>query len=150
MADEDFEPRIVAYVCNWCAYAAADLAGTSRLEYASNVRVVKVPCMGRIDPMLILKAFEGGAEGVLMSGCHPGDCHYNAGNYVARRRWIAFSSLLDFVGIDRRRVHFRWISAAEGAKWADTVNEVTKAVRELGPFTTYPSIPAELARTRGR
>jgi coenzyme F420-reducing hydrogenase delta subunit len=145
MADEGFEPKIIAYVCNWCTYAGADLAGTNRLEYASNVRVIRFPCTGRIDPMFILKAFEGGADGVLVSGCHPGDCHYNAGNYVARRRWIAFASLLDFVGIDKRRVIFRFISAAEGAKWAETVNEVTNTVRELGPFGGYPSIHAELA-----
>ena len=142
MVDDSFEPRIVAYVCNWCTYAGADLAGTSRIPYASNVRAVKFPCTGRIDPMFILKAFEGGADGVLVSGCHPGECHYNAGNYIARRRWIAFARLLEFVGIDPRRVQFRWISAAEGKKWADTVNEVTAAIRALGPFAGYPSVPA--------
>jgi len=145
MADESFEPKIIAYVCTWCTYAGADLAGTSRLEYASNVRVVKFPCTGRIDPMFILKAFESGADGVLVSGCHPGDCHYNAGNYVARRRWTALAGLLEFTGIDPRRVQFKWISAAEGAKWADAVNDVTKTIRELGPFAEYPSVAAERA-----
>src|ERR1035437_1368767 len=89
-----FEPRIVAFVCNWCTYAGADLAGTSRLQYAPNVRIIKLPCTGRIEPLLVLKAFEGGADAVLVSGCHPGDCHYTSGNYHARRRWTIFNKLL--------------------------------------------------------
>jgi F420-non-reducing hydrogenase iron-sulfur subunit len=129
-----FEPRIVAFVCNWCTYAGADLAGTSRLQYAPNVRIIKLPCTGRIDPLFILKAFEGGADGVLVSGCHPGDCHYTSGNYHARRRWTIFRQLLNFTGIDPRRVHFSWVSAAEGAKFADLINKVTDAVRKAGPF----------------
>jgi coenzyme F420-reducing hydrogenase delta subunit len=129
-----FEPRIVALVCTWCTYAGADLAGTSRLRYASNVRIVKVPCTGRIDPLFVLKAFEGGADGVLVSGCHPGDCHYTSGNYHARRRWAIFRRLLEFTGIDMRRLFFSWVSAAEGQKFADLVNDVVEKVRAAGPF----------------
>ncbi len=135
-----FEPKLVAFVCNWCTYVGADLAGTSRLKYASNVRVIRLPCTGRIDFMLILKAFAQGMDGVIVSGCHPGDCHYTVGNYHARRRWILFRSLLDFAGIDVRRVHFAWVSAAEGAKWADLVNKVSGEVRELGPYKEYQGL----------
>ena len=127
-------------MCNWCTYVGADLAGTSRLKYASNVRVIRLPCTGRIDFMLILKAFAQGADGVIVSGCHPGDCHYTAGNYHARRRWILFRSLLDFAGIDVNRVHFAWVSAAEGAKWADLVSKVTGEIRALGPYKEYQAL----------
>lgn len=137
MAENEWEPKIVAFVCNWCTYAGADLAGTSRLKYDVNVRVIKLPCTGRIDPLFIIKAFEQGADGVLVSGCHPGDCHYTSGNYHARRRWIVFSKLLRFFGIPEDRVQFAWVSAAEGAKWANLVNEVVAKVRQLGPFAAY-------------
>ena len=139
MADEaaEFEPKIVAFVCNWCAYAGADLAGTGRLKYASNVRVIKLPCTGRIDFHFILKAFERGADGVLVAGCHPGDCHYTSGNSHARRRWAIFRKLLEFAGVDLDRVTFAYVSAAEGAKWAELVNSVTEKVRGLGPFAEY-------------
>jgi len=133
----EFEPKIAAFVCTWCTYAGADLAGTSRLQYASNVRVIKLPCTGRIDFHFIIKAFERGADAVLVSGCHPGDCHYTAGNYHARRRWTVFRKLLEFAGIEPDRVTFAWVSAAEGAKWASLVNEVTEKARKLGPFTRY-------------
>ncbi len=136
----EFEPKIIAFVCNWCTYAGADLTGTSRIKYATNVRMIRLPCTGRIDFMLLLKAFAQGADGVIVSGCHPGDCHYTAGNYHARRRWILFRSLLDFVGFDTRRVHFAWVSAAEGAKWAQVVNSVVNEVRELGPFEDYQKL----------
>ena len=99
MADQNWKPKVAAFVCNWCTYAGADLAGTSRLEYDVNIRVVRLPCTGRIDPLFIIKAFERGADGVLVSGCHPGDCHYNTGNYHARRRWTVFRELLNFYGI---------------------------------------------------
>jgi len=135
--DEEFEPRLVAFVCNWCTYAGADLAGTSRLKYASNVRVIRVPCSGRVDPLLIVKAFERGADGVLVSGCHPGDCHYAEGNYYARRRFRVFRDLLLFLGIEPERVQFSWVSAAEGAKWADLINDLTAKLRAIGPFTGY-------------
>ena len=135
-----FEPRIVAFVCNWCTYAGADLAGTSRIEYPANVRIIKLPCTGRIDPLFILKAFEGGADAVLVSGCHPGDCHYTSGNYHARRRWTLFRNLLDLTGIDSRRLLFSWVSAAEGQKFADLIDDITGKVREAGPFD--PTNPA--------
>src|SRR3989338_3101971 len=121
-----FEPKIVAFVCNWCTYAGADLAGTSRMQYRPNVRVVRLTCTGRIDPLFLIKAFENGADGVIVSGCHPGDCHYVAGNYHARRRWVFFKSLLDFVGIDERRVFFSWVSASEANKWAKLVDEAVE------------------------
>ena len=138
-----FQPKIIAFVCNWCTYAGADLAGTSRLKYDANIRVLRLPCTGRIDPLFILKAFERGADGVLVSGCHPGDCHYNTGNYHARRRWTLFRELLEFVGIDLQRLQFAWISAAEGAKWADVVNAMVAHVRELGPFEGYHAMLAQ-------
>jgi coenzyme F420-reducing hydrogenase delta subunit/ferredoxin len=144
-----FEPKIVAYVCNWCTYLGADLAGTTRLEYPPNVRIIRLPCTGRIDFNLIVKAFEIGADSVLVSGCHPGDCHYTSGNYHARRRWILFRELLDTLGFDMRRIHFSWISAAEGKKFQQVVTEITEQTRELGPYTDLyqvtdraPKLPA--------
>jgi coenzyme F420-reducing hydrogenase delta subunit len=138
--DSEFEPRIIAFVCNWCTYAGADLAGTSRLKYASNVRVVRVPCSGRVDPLYILKAFERGADGVLVSGCHPGDCHYAEGNYYARRRFQIFRDLILFLGIEPERLQFSWVSAAEGAKWADLINDLTAKLRAVGPFKGYHAL----------
>jgi F420-non-reducing hydrogenase iron-sulfur subunit len=146
----DFEPKIIAFVCNWCTYAGADLTGTSRIKYASNVRVVRLPCTGRIDFMLLMKAFGRGADGVIVSGCHPNDCHYTSGNFHARRRWIVFRSLIDFMGIDVRRVHFAWVSAAEGAKWADLVNRVVSEVRALGPYEGYKRLAPVRADWRTR
>jgi len=136
----EFEPKIVAFVCNWCTYAGADLTGTSRIKYASNVRIVRFPCTGRIDYMLLLKAFDEGADGIIVSGCHPNDCHYTSGNFHARRRWMAFRSLCDFMGIDTRRIKFSWVSSAEGAKWADIVNTTVASVRELGPYDEYKKV----------
>jgi coenzyme F420-reducing hydrogenase delta subunit/ferredoxin len=133
----EVEPKIVAFVCNWCTYLGADLAGTTRLEYPPNVRIIRLPCSGRIDFNLIIKAFEIGADSVLVSGCHPGDCHYTSGNYHARRRWILFRELLQVLGFDLERIHFAWISAAEGHKWQQTVKEITEKTRKLGPYN-YP------------
>jgi len=121
--------KIVGFLCNWCSYAGADLAGVNRLQYGHEIRIVRVPCSGRVNPMLILKCFQEGADGVLVAGCHPGDCHYQEGNYYARRRMHVLRELLDFVGIDRRRFHVRWVSASEGAKWADVVNGTIEDVR---------------------
>lgn len=135
--EEKFEPKIVAFVCNWCTYTGADLAGTSRLKQQPNARLIRVPCTGRIDPVFILKAFDSGADGVLVSGCHPGDCHYNAGNFHARRRWIMFRELAEFMGIDSSRLHFSWVSASEGKKWVDVIDGVTETVRQKGPFDQY-------------
>lgn len=132
-----FEPKIAAFVCTWCTYTGADLAGTSRLKYAPNVRVLRFPCTGRIDFSFIMKAFENGADGVLISGCHPNDCHYNAGNFHARRRFAVLRKLLDFTGIDPARVRFSWVSAAEGGKWRDVVNQVTEEFRHLGPYSEF-------------
>ncbi|MDP4115401.1 MAG: hydrogenase iron-sulfur subunit [Bacteroidota bacterium] len=140
MAEEKFEPKVVAFVCNWCTYTGADLAGTSRLKQEPNARLIRVPCTGRIDPVFVIKAFESGADGVLISGCHPGDCHYNTGNFHARRRWTFFKELLNFVGIDSTRLHFSWVSASEGKKWVDVVNGVIDTVREQGPFLKYKEI----------
>jgi coenzyme F420-reducing hydrogenase delta subunit/ferredoxin len=138
----------VALICNWCTYAGADMAGTTRRAYPATVRAVRVPCTGRIDPLLILKAFEQGADGVVVSGCHPGDCHYVQGNYFARRRFTAFRALVEFLGLDPRRLHFAWVSASEGVKWSQLVAEATAAVREAGPIgdwaavsKTVPSLP---------
>jgi coenzyme F420-reducing hydrogenase delta subunit/ferredoxin len=138
-----FEPKIVAYVCNWCTYLGADLAGTARLEYPANVRIIRLPCTGRIDTNLVVKALEIGADAVLVSGCHPGDCHYSAGNYHARRRWILFRELLEVVGFDTRRLHFTWISAAEGRKFQQVITEITEQTRALGPYRPYesPALP---------
>lgn len=137
---EPFEPKIVAFVCTYCTYAGADLAGTSRLKYAPNVRIVRLPCTGRISPMFILKALQKGADAVLVSGCHPGDCHFTAGNYHARRRWTVFRGLLSFTGIPEERIRFSWVSAAEGAKFAELINDITEATRKLGPFTQYQEL----------
>ena len=145
MNNENWNPKIVAFVCNWCTYTGADLAGTSRLKQQENARLIRVPCTGRIDPVFVIKAFESGADGVLISGCHPNDCHYNEGNFHARRRWTFFRSLLDFMGIDSSRLHFSWVSASEGKKWVTVVDGVIDEVRKQGPFEKYKSMSAEFA-----
>ncbi len=145
MADtekKNWEPRIVAFVCKWCTYAGADLAGTVRLSYPPNVRIIKLPCSGRIDCFFMIKALEQGADGLLVSGCHPGDCHYTSGNYYARRRFTLFRKLLDFMGVDLRRVQFSWVSAAEGAKWAELIGKLTEEVRRLGPYESFQEMCA--------
>ncbi len=129
-----WEPRILGILCYWCTYAGADLAGSSRLKQAPNVRAVRVPCSGRIDPLFVLRAFARGADAVLLSGCHPGDCHYSEGNYYCRRRFSVFKRLMEFVGIPKERFRVHWISAAEGQQFAQVVNEMTEQVRALGPF----------------
>lgn len=137
---EDFEPKIIAFVCNWCTYAGADLAGTSRTKYASNVRMIRFPCTGRIDFMLLTKAFENGADGIIVSGCHPNDCHYTSGNFHARRRWMSFNALMKFLGMDTERVTFSWVSAAEGTKWAEMVNMTVDKIKKLGPNVNYQKL----------
>lgn len=137
MAKNNWNPKIVAFVCNWCTYAGADLAGTSRLKYDASVRVMRVPCTGRIDTLFIVKAYEQGADCVLVSGCHPGDCHYDAGNYHARRRWTVFRELMSFLGVDEKRLQFSSVSAAEGAKWAKLINRLVDEIRSKGPFKEY-------------
>jgi len=128
-----WEPKIVAFLCNWCSYAGADLAGVGRLQYPPTTRTIRVPCSGRVDPLFILRALQNGADGVLVSGCHPGDCHYLSGNYTARRRFAVFSRLLEYVGIEKGRVHFSWVSAAEAGRFAELITEVTEEIRKLGP-----------------
>lgn len=138
-APGDFEPKVVAFVCNWCTYTGADLAGTSRLKMAPNVRIIRAPCSSRVSPLFVIKAFERGADGVIVSGCHTGDCHYTTGNYYARRRFAIFRELLDFLGVDVNRVTFSWVSASEGSKWQQIVNETAARIRALGPFHQYPT-----------
>ncbi len=123
----------MAFLCNWCSYAGADLAGISRLQYPPTIRVVRVPCSGRINPLYVFKALQGGADGVLVSGCHPGDCHYISGNLVARRKFAMLKSMMEYIGIEPERVQFSWVSASEGGRFADLVTEVTESVRKLGP-----------------
>jgi len=128
-----FQPKIVGFFCNWCTYLGADLAGTSRLKYAPNVRVVRVMCSGRVDPQFVLDAFSNGADGVLIGGCHPGDCHYQEGNYKALRRFKLLQRLLKQLGIEPERIRLEWISAAEGERVRAVVDEMTAALRQLGP-----------------
>jgi coenzyme F420-reducing hydrogenase delta subunit len=137
-----WEPKIIAFLCNWCSYVGADLAGTSRIEYPATMRIIRVPCTGRVDPVFIVKSLQSGADGVLVSGCHPGDCHYGQGNYYARRRMMMFRRLLEFVGIDPRRLQMSWVSASEGQKWADVVTAVTEEIRVVGPIRSRESARA--------
>ncbi|HPA06122.1 MAG TPA: hydrogenase iron-sulfur subunit [Candidatus Hydrogenedentes bacterium] len=131
--EQNFEPRIVGFLCNWCTYTGADLAGTSRIQYPPHVRIIRVMCSGAVDPTYILKALLDGADGVFVGGCHPGDCHYLTGNYKARRRMVLMRSVLSTMGLEAERLWFRWISASEGKKFADTMAEISGAVKELGP-----------------
>ena len=130
---DEFKPLIVAFCCNWCSYAGADLAGTSRLNYPANVRIMRVPCSCRVNPNFVLHAFQRGADGVVIAGCHPGDCHYSTGNYYTRRRFTLFSNLLDYIGIEKDRFKVDWISAAEANKFATVMNDVLEKVHKLGP-----------------
>jgi len=133
----DKDPRILAFLCNWCSYAGADLAGTSRIQYPTTLRVLRVPCSARVNPQFILKALQEGADGVLVSGCHPGDCHYLEGNYYARRKFATMLDLLEYVGLEKGRVRFSWVSAAEGGKFAEVVKEVTNGVKEVKDTTQF-------------
>jgi len=130
---EEFEPKIVGFLCNWCSYAGADLAGVSRIQYPPNLRIIRVMCSGRIDPAFILEAFRSGADGVLISGCHPGDCHYIAGNYKAQRRGILLKRLLEQFGVEPQRLRIEFVSASEGAKFAAVVKEMVEDIKKLGP-----------------
>jgi len=130
---EGWEPKIVAIVCNWCTYAGADLAGISRIQYPPNVRIIRVPCTGRINPFYIVKALQEGADGVLVSGCHPGECHYITGNLHARRKFAMLKRFLTYIGMEADRTIFTWCSASEGDRFAQVIKGVTNAVRALGP-----------------
>ncbi len=138
VATPTFEPRIVAFFCTWCTYTAADLAGISRMQYAPNVRVVRLMCSGRVDPQFVLSAFRHGADGVLIGGCHPGDCHYEKGNYSALRRFELLKPLLSEMGIEEDRLRLEWISASEGDRVQRVCNEMTEHVRRLGPLGLSP------------
>jgi F420-non-reducing hydrogenase subunit D len=133
MNKDEFEPVILGFACNWCTYAGADLAGVSRFQYPPNIRIIRTMCSGRVEPAFILKAFAIGADGVLVGGCHPGDCHYIKGNYKARRRIALTKRLLEQFGIEPERLRLEWISASEGAKFAEVVADFTKEIKELGP-----------------
>ncbi len=131
----EWQPKIVGFLCNWCSYAGADLAGTSRKKYLPNVRIVRVMCSGRIEPSLILKAFEQKADGVLVCGCHPGDCHYQEGNIKTMRRIPLLRKMLAQLGIEEERLRLDWVSASEGDRFASLVNEMTEQIKKLGPFS---------------
>ncbi len=131
---EEFEPKIVAFFCNWCTYLAADLAGTSRIKYAPNAEVVRVMCSGRVDVQFVLKAFAKGADGVLIGGCHPGDCHYQEGNYKALRRYRLLQRLIRQMGIEEERMRLEWISAAEGDRVRVVINDMVETLKRLGPL----------------
>ena len=140
MTEEKFEPKIVAFLCNWCTYLAADSAGVARKQYPPNIRIIRVMCSGRIDPMFVLKAFKEGADGVIISGCHPGDCHYERGNFFTRRRMAELKNLLNFLGLEPDRFHISWISGSEGGKFVELMTEITETVRELGPQTKLTKV----------
>ena len=140
---EEFEPKIVGFLCNWCSYAGADLAGVSRIQYPPNLRIIRVMCSGRIDPAFILEAFRSGADGVLLSGCHPGDCHYIAGNYKAQRRGILLKKLLEQLGLEPQRLRIEFVSASEGAKFAAVVKEMVEDIKKLGPNPLKTQAEAE-------
>jgi len=131
------EPRIIGFLCNWCSYAGADLAGISRIKYPPNLKAIRVMCTGRLNPLFVLKSFQMGADGVLVAGCHPGDCHYTSGNMHARRRMVVMRRLLDYVGIDKRRFRVEWVSASEGMRFASVVREMTDELRKLGPLKAW-------------
>jgi F420-non-reducing hydrogenase iron-sulfur subunit len=135
-----FEPRIVGFLCNWCTYTGADLAGTARVKYSPNVRSIRVMCSGRVDPVFILTALAEGADGVLIGGCHPGDCHYQEGNYKALRRYLLLRKILPEYGIEPERVRLEWVSASEGERFGRVVDEFTEQIRALGPLKLEESI----------
>ncbi len=131
--EEGFEPKIVGFLCYWCSYTAADLAGVSRMKYPPNLRVIRVMCSSRVDPVFIIKALLDGADGVLVAGCHPGDCHYQKGNYYARRKVALTKKILESLGLEPERVKLSWIAASEGPKFAQVAKEFTEEIRRLGP-----------------
>ena len=130
---KEWQPKILALLCNWCSYAGADLAGVSRIQYPPNIRVIRIPCSGRVDPLFIMKSLQNGYDGILVSGCHPGDCHYLSGNYIARRKFAIMKPLLEYIGIEPDRLQFSWVSAGEGERFAEVVTKVTNDIKKLGP-----------------
>jgi len=146
MPDAAYEPRIVAFFCNWCTYLAADLAGTSRIKYAPNARVIRVMCSGRVDPQFVMEAFAQGADGVLIGGCHPGDCHYQEGNYKALRRFQLLRRVVGEMGIEPERLRLEWISASEGDRVRAVINDMVANLRALGPLRRERAPDGESAR----
>jgi F420-non-reducing hydrogenase iron-sulfur subunit len=144
MSDESFEPRIIGFLCNWCTYAAADTAGVSRMKQPANIDIIRMMCSGRVDPTFILKAFREGADGVLVAGCHPGDCHYSEGNYKTLRRMTLLQRMLEQMGIEPGRFRLEWVSSAEAPKWAKLAREFTEQVRALGPLNWPGTVLAGL------
>jgi len=139
-----FQPTIVGVLCNWCSYTGADLAGISRIQYPPNIRIIRVMCSARIEPLFVLRALAQGADGVLICGCHPGDCHYSEGNYKAMRRMVPLKSILRAFGVDQERVRLEWVSASEGQRFAEIVRDMTERLRILGPANIKPSLQADL------
>jgi len=129
----EYQPKVIGFLCNWCSYAGADIAGTSRMSYPQNIRIIRVPCSGRVDPLFVLKCFQRGADGVLVSGCHPGDCHYTEGNYHTRRRFALLREFLDYLGIAKERLRVEWVSASEGQRFAELVSDFTAELTKLEP-----------------
>jgi F420-non-reducing hydrogenase iron-sulfur subunit len=142
-SESSFEPNIVGFLCKWCAYTGADLAGTSRVKYPANVTPIRVMCSGRVDPVLVIKALACGADGVLIAGCHPGDCHYTSGNFKAIRRFKLLQKMLDQFGIERDRVRLEWVSASEGQRYGQIVREMTDTLRALGPLNWNGAKPLD-------
>jgi F420-non-reducing hydrogenase iron-sulfur subunit len=136
----EFEPKIVAFLCNWCSYTGADLAGTSRMKYPANVRIIRIMCSGRICPTFVFKAFREGADGVMLCGCHPGDCHYHEGNYKCLRRFKLIQKYIRQMGIEDERLRLAWISASEGKQFAELVAEMTDVIRRHGPSLIKPQL----------
>jgi F420-non-reducing hydrogenase iron-sulfur subunit len=134
MADKTYKPKIIGFLCNWCSYAGADLAGSTRLKYPPNLKIVRVPCSGRVSPELIIRTFKEGADGVMMLGCHIGDCHYSTGNHRTARRMPVLKALLEFAGIESERFLAKWVAASEGGLFAETVQEFTERLRQLPPM----------------
>ncbi len=130
---KSFEPNIVAFTCNWCSYGGADLAGISRIQYPTNAKVIRLMCSGRVDPSMVLQAFKNGADGVMITGCHIGDCHYSTGNYRTQVRYDALSTAMDMMGLHPDRLRLLWASASEGQQWADGITEMTQIIKKLGP-----------------
>ena len=133
---EDFMPKILAFLCNWCSYAGADLAGTSRIKYPPSVLPIRVMCSSRVDPLFVIKAYLSGADGVLIAGCQPGDCHYEKGNYYARRRFVMLKKIIEEIGLEPERLRLSWISASEGNRYAKTVTEFTEKIKKIGENST--------------
>ena len=133
MTESEFKPKIVGFLCNWCSYAGADLAGVSRIQYPPTLRIVRVMCSGRVDPVFILEAFKSGADGVLIAGCHPGDCHYISGNYKTQHRVLMLKRVLQQLGLEPERLRLDWVSASEGARFATIIKDMTKEIKKLGP-----------------